>query len=208
LMLGTQSVTVASCRQSPRGAVGHRDEEQSVTTRCSQPPRGGISHRDEVQSVFVTRCSQSPRGAVNHLDEMQPVSDYEVAVTPSHERRSLWSTASTRSQSLGAFCLSSVHLSGSLAERRRRSLKATSSIGLHWAHAERRSLWLTAATRSRSLGALSTVTTTDGRTQLGRNSSATWSPSAVVREAIVGWEIDGVGVPVGCVDVVGVGGGR
>ena len=36
--------------------------------------------------------------------------------------------------------------------------------------------------------------------------TATWSPSAVVRDAITGWEIDGVGVPVGCVDVVNVGG--
>ena len=35
--------------------------------------------------------------------------------------------------------------------------------------------------------------------------TATWSPSAVVRNAIAGWEIDGVGVPVGCVEVVGVG---
>ena len=36
--------------------------------------------------------------------------------------------------------------------------------------------------------------------------TATWSPSAEVREEIAEWEVDGVGVPVGCVEMVGVGG--
>ena len=70
----------------PSPASPRRCHQDGVATGCCHD---GATLMWGTQSVTVASRRQSPRCAVSHLDEMQSVSDHEVAVTPSHERRSL-----------------------------------------------------------------------------------------------------------------------